>query len=277
MKYSFVILVGFCLTFATADSSAVSCSVIDYLYYSSDCCDSSNTVQSMESIPQTDKAAIDNLASLKRPDRTACRSGDNIKFLASKIVCADDDTCMTPCINGNITGTVAGNNCLCTCNLGYQGVDCGTVTPCSNTCQNSGVVNGTVAGGDCGCDCSATNFIGTECQTPIPLSFVLHADGTTFSTAKILTSQECFDNQAAILTAVLTLRNDTTTTAWNEPIGADATAFGNTRTVSYVTRPKGCYVSVKTTDSEYDLRFNGHADGADPGVDGLFVNYGINK
>lgn len=62
--------------------SAVSCSVIDYLYYSSECCDSSNNVQCMESIPRADKAAVDNLASLKRLDGSACADGDSIVFTA---------------------------------------------------------------------------------------------------------------------------------------------------------------------------------------------------
>lgn len=141
---------------------AVSCSVIDYLYYSSDCCDNSNSVQCMESIPKTDKAAIDNLASLKRPDGNACQSGDTIKFSSSKIVCADDDTCIIPCANGNITGTV-GDGCTCTCETGFQGADCSTVTPCP-ACQNGGVLSGSVSGGDCACDCSGTNHTGALCE-----------------------------------------------------------------------------------------------------------------
>ncbi len=112
-----------------ASGDAVSCSVIDYLYYSSDCCDGSNSVQCMESIPQTDKAAIDNLASLKRPEGAACESGDSIKFLNSKIVCTTADSCLIPCVNGNITGTLADNNCACACNAGFSGDDCSTADP----------------------------------------------------------------------------------------------------------------------------------------------------
>ena len=110
-----------------ASGDAVSCSVIDYLYYSSDCCDGSNSVQCMESIPQTDKAAIDNLASLKRPEGAACESGDSIKFLNSKIVCTTADSCLIPCVNGNITGTVG--SCACACNAGFSGADCSTADP----------------------------------------------------------------------------------------------------------------------------------------------------
>jgi len=119
-----------------ASGDAVSCSVIDYLYYSSDCCDGSNSVQCMESIPQTDKAVIDNLASLKRPEGAACESGDSIKFLNSKIVCTTADSCLIPCVNGNITGSVSGNitgsvstTCACACNAGFSGADCSTADP----------------------------------------------------------------------------------------------------------------------------------------------------
>ena len=279
MKYSLVLFIGFCLTFTTVDGSAVSCSVIDYLYYSSDCCDSSNTVQCMESIPQTDKAAIDNLASLKRPDGVACQSGDSIKFFDSKIVCADADTCIIPCANGGtISGTVSNNDCTCTCSAGFQGADCSNVTPCP-VCQNSGEVTGSVAGGDCGCDCSETDYIGTECQTPKPITIELHEDGTTFSTADILTSQECFDNQAAILTAVLALKGDTTVTSWEEPnfnTVNDATKFANTRHRDFANVPKGCYVEYadKTPDDEYKLYFNTHATGADPTSTSIGINKG---
>lgn len=111
-----------------ASGDAVSCSVIDYLYYSSDCCDGSKSVQCMESIPQTDKAAIDNLASLKRPEGTACGTGDTIKFLNSKIVCTTADSCLIPCVNGNITGSES-TSCACACNAGFSGVDCSTADP----------------------------------------------------------------------------------------------------------------------------------------------------
>lgn len=99
---------------------AVSCSVIDYLYYSSDCCDNSNSVQCMESIPQTDKAAIDNLATLKRADLSDCQAGDSISYAAdtgsgsSGIVCTASGPpvdCVSTwsnyssCVNGEKTRT----------------------------------------------------------------------------------------------------------------------------------------------------------------------------
>ena len=185
---------------------AVSCSVIDYLYYSSDCCDNSNSVQCMESIPQTDKAAIDNLASLKRPDGSACQSGDSIKFTAdtgsgsSGIVCADANSCIIPCENGGtISGTVSGNDCTCTCPTGLEGPPaCTTPTPCP-ACLNGGTATGSVAGGDCGCDCSATGgYTGDNCENAPPPAYVIHETypvGYNFST--ILTEAECrdlFDN-----------------------------------------------------------------------------------
>lgn len=289
MKSSTVlsILAAVAISLVGVRGDAVSCSVIDYLYYSSDCCDNSNSVQCMESIPQTDKAAIDNLASLKRPDGSACQSGDNIKFTAdtgsgsSGIVCADADSCIIPCVNGGtISGTVSGNDCTCNCALGFEGADCGTVKACP-ACQNGGVVTGSVAGGDCGCDCSATNFIGTECQTPKPITIELHLDGTSFSTDDVLTAQECFDNQAAILTAVLALKNETSITAWSENIGSTFSDFTNTQFVTSATAPKGCYVeyldATPPDPDEYKLYFNQHATGSDPNDAGSFAFIGINK
>lgn len=172
MKYTFLAVAALVAFLGTVKADSVSCSVIDYLYYSSDCCDNSNAVQCMESIPQTDKAAIDNLASLKRSDGTACQSGDSVKFLSnigtgsSGIVCADEDACVIPCLNGGtISGTLSGDDCLCTCATGFSGGDCGTVIPCPTVCQNNGTVNGTVAGGDCGCNCTATGgYTGDNCE-----------------------------------------------------------------------------------------------------------------
>ena len=90
---AFSIVAAVAMALVGARGDAVSCSVIDYLYYSSECCDSSNSVQCMESIPQTNKAAVDNLASLKRADGNPCDNGDSIVFAtdigdgSSGIVC----------------------------------------------------------------------------------------------------------------------------------------------------------------------------------------------
>jgi len=96
-----------------ANGDAVSCSVIDYLYYSSDCCDGSNSVQCMESIPQTDKAAIDNLAALKRADGAACQSGDGIEYFSggnfSGLVCKESVSVDCQVEWGNYTACADGS------------------------------------------------------------------------------------------------------------------------------------------------------------------------
>ena len=62
-------------------SSELSCSLIDYLYYKNECCDTSNTVSCLKSIPSASKSAIDALAAIKRKDgTTACANGDTIKY-----------------------------------------------------------------------------------------------------------------------------------------------------------------------------------------------------
>ena len=69
-------------------SSELSCSLIDYLYYKNECCDTSNTVSCLKSIPSASKSAIDALAAIKRKDGTACANGDTIKYFDD----ADDTT-----------------------------------------------------------------------------------------------------------------------------------------------------------------------------------------
>ena len=261
-----------------ASGDAVSCSVIDYLYYSSDCCDNSNSVQCMESIPQTDKAAIDNLASLKRPEGAACESGDSIKFLNSKIVCTTADSCLIPCVNGNITGTVG--TCTCACHAGFSGDDCSTATPCT-ACQNGGVLDptGSVADGTCSCDCSGTNgHTGTLCEVAPPPTLTLHVDATGYSSTDVLTQQECWDNRAALLTAVLALKSDTTVTSFTN-LAANAAGLTN----SDSSFPKGCFIKSDegSAPNVYNLYFNNDANGADPGAEagsgGNILYIGINK
>jgi hypothetical protein len=171
----------------------------------------------MESIPQTDQAAIDNLASLKRPDGSACQSGDNIKFTAdtgsgsSGIVCADADSCIIPCANGVINGTIS-SGCSCVCNLGYSGADCSTATPCP-ACQNGGTSTGSVAGGDCACAC-INGYTGASCEIDPPLTISLSFQGNAddYDYTKELTKQECFDNKDAILAQLRSDRGDDTIT-----------------------------------------------------------------
>ena len=245
---------------------AVSCSVIDYLYYSSDCCDNSNSVQCMESIPQTDKAAIDNLASLKRPDGSACQSGDSIKFTAdtgsgsSGIVCADADSCIIPCENGGtISGTVSGNDCTCTCALGFEGADCSTPSQCP-VCQNGGTSTGSVAGEDCGCDCSATEgYTGALCENSPPPPYVFYdTNPINYTSFTDLTSAECEalwnDHRYDIASDL-----GANLTDYEVQLGTNAQYASEFRTISTVSFPRGC--SVKHVASNKQVQF-WHNDGA---------------
>ena len=269
MKYTFLVVAALTAFVGTVKADSVSCSVIDYLYYSSDCCDNSNSVQCMESIPQTDKAAIDNLASLKRSDGTACQSGDSIKFLSnigtgsSGIVCADEDACVIPCLNGGtISGSLSGNDCLCTCATGFSGDECGTVIPCPTVCQNNGTVNGTVADGDCGCNCSATGgYTGDNCENapagPAPApTFTLVTDQTGWdvNSPKLMTEQECRDmvNDADLLSALQDAWTDSTTTLVDMTF---ASAYNGHAVCQYY--PKGC--SLRLGDEK--LYWNDGLDG----------------
>ena len=69
------------LALASASSESVSCGAVDYLYYSNECCDTSNTVSCLKSIPQASKEAVDQLANLKRANGDACDDGDSVKYL----------------------------------------------------------------------------------------------------------------------------------------------------------------------------------------------------
>lgn len=260
---------------------AVSCSVIDYLYYSSDCCDNSNSVQCMESIPQTDKAAIDNLASLKRPDGSVCQSGDSIKFTAdtgsgsSGIVCADADSCIIPCENGGtISGTVSGNDCTCTCPTGFEGPPaCTTATPCP-ACFNGGSATGSVAGGDCGCDCSATGgYTGDNCEISPPPAYVFYDTNpinyTDIATEDIATETECkdlFDNHRYDIASDL----GANLTAFVEYWGSDAGGNRPHLAAQYSTYdgkstiPLGCSIKIQTGSQMIEISHNtGGANGDD--------------
>lgn len=241
---------------------AVSCSVIDYLYYSSDCCDNSNSVQCMESIPQTDKAAIDNLASLKRPDDSPCQSGDSIKFStsvsgSSGIVCADADSCIIPCENGGtISGTVSGNDCTCNCALGFEGADCSTPSQCP-VCQNGGTSTGSVAGGDCGCDCSASGgYTGDNCEISPPPAYVLHLTiPEGYNSTTMLTGAECqalYDDHRAEIGADLGIVdvNDPSVTLEYEVF-------------SFSSIPLGCSVQINNDNTLLKFWYNNGSSGFD--------------
>lgn len=239
MKSTLSVLMIVAAGIVRASGDAVSCSVIDYLYYSSDCCDGSNSVQCMESIPQTDKAAIDNLASLKRPEGAACESGDSIKFLNSKIVCTTADSCLIPCVNGNITGSVS-TTCACACNAGFSGADCSTADP-------------------------------TTTPAPAGPSITLYEDGTGYSNTEsdTLNAQECFDNENVILAALRTLKNDqaiTFTDPFNDvsDMQAGGTHYGSEW------KPKGCFVTVDA--GQYRLAYNEHGIGSDPSAQYIGIN-----
>ena len=130
---------------------AVSCSVVDYLYYSSDCCDSSNSVQCMESIPQTDKAAIDNLASIKRADLSDCQNGDTITYAAA---------------SGNVSAGIV-------CTASGPAVDCVSTWSNYSSCVNgektrTSTVSTPASGGGTACPASpepavCTGVIGDAC------------------------------------------------------------------------------------------------------------------
>ena len=80
---------GVMMILSAQASSELSCSLIDYLYYKNECCDTSNTVSCLKSIPSASKSAIDALAAIKRKDgTTACANGDTIKYFDD----ADDTT-----------------------------------------------------------------------------------------------------------------------------------------------------------------------------------------
>ena len=125
---------------------------------------------------------------------------------------------------------------------------------------------------------AANNFTGVVCEGAGGggggSGFTLHVDATGYSSADVLTQQECWDNRAALLTDVLALRSDTTVTSWTN-LAANAAGLTN----SDSSFPKGCYIKIKTsgTPHEYQLFYNADATGADPGASGIYDFIGINK
>ena len=81
-KIILAVALGVASLASTQASDSVSCSLVDYLYYSNECCDTSNTVSCLKSIPAASKAAIDALAALKQADGSACADGNTVKYLA---------------------------------------------------------------------------------------------------------------------------------------------------------------------------------------------------
>jgi len=245
-----------------ASGDAVSCSVIDYLYYSSDCCDGSNSVQCMESIPQTDKAAIDNLASLKRPEGAACESGDSIKFLNSKIVCTTADSCLIPCVNGNITGSVSGNitgsvstTCACACNAGFSGADCSTADPTTTTLAPAATTTTTLAPApthklDDGSAnyADAAAFVAANTLIADSAACLALADDIRAS-VRLIPGQESYEYKFIEL---------------NQPLVIQPIALSSTF-------PKGCSVRLSVNQNDRHLYWNTHATGAKPSANNIAV------
>ena len=248
MKYSLVLFIGFCLTFTTVDGSAVSCSVIDYLYYSSDCCDSSNTVQCMESIPQTDKAAIDNLASLKRANGDDCQSGDTISYSAdigggkTGIVCTASGPAVdcvftwsnySSCVNGEKTRTTT---------VSTPASGGGTACPASpETAVCTGAI-GDACTDNAHCD-SSTCDIGTtnKCVAAPTFTLVTTTTGWDVNSPKLMTEQECRDmaEDADLLSAIQNAYTGSSATL-NELVFEFA-LINHSQAPNY---PKGCSVRL---------------------------------
>ena len=97
--------------------------------------------------------------------------------------CACGTLCKNKCVNGawsqNPDDTPV---CMCSCMVGWKGLDCSRKVPCTNICYNGGIRKGTVASENCGCDCRRTGFSGTACTKPISLWTALekHPDLTQF-------------------------------------------------------------------------------------------------
>jgi hypothetical protein len=75
-----------CAAFVLASSSVsaddtVSCAMVDFLYYSNECCDSSNTVECLKSISSTSKLTIDQLSALKKANGDPCVHGDTVTYV----------------------------------------------------------------------------------------------------------------------------------------------------------------------------------------------------
>ena len=251
MKLTLSVLIIVAAGIVRASGDAVSCSVIDYLYYSSDCCDGSNSVQCMESIPQTDKAAIDNLASLKRPEGAACESGDSIKFLNSKIVCTTTDSCLIPCVNGNITGSES-TSCACACNAGFSGVDCSTADPTTTPAPAA-----------------------TTTTTLAPAATHQLDDGTGYAdAAEFLAANTLIADSAACLALADDIKASVRLITGQETYEYYEVTQGSAMAIQPValsgTYPKGCSVRLGGGNSNR-LYYNTDATGAKPSANNIAV------
>lgn len=236
---------------------AVSCSVIDYLYYSSDCCDSSNSVQCMESIPQTDKAAIDNLASIKRADgTTACQDGDTISYAADTgsgsagIVCTASGPAVdcvftwsnySSCVNGEKTRTST---------VSTPASGGGAACPASpETAVCTGAI-GDACTDNAHCD-SSTCDIGTtnKCVAAPTFQLVTTTAGWDVNSPKLMTEQECRDmaGDADLLTAIQNAYTGSTTTLAD--LVFEFALIDHSQADTY---PKGCSVRLNNERLYYN-------------------------
>ena len=84
--------------------------------------------------------------------------------------CACGTKCKNSCVNGAYSQNPDGTPvCMCSCKLGWKGIDCSRTVPCTNICLNGGIREGTVASNTCRCNCERTGFSGIACTRPFSL------------------------------------------------------------------------------------------------------------
>lgn len=259
MKSTLSVLMIVAAGIVRANGDAVSCSVIDYLYYSSDCCDGSNSVQCMESIPQTDKAAIDNLATLKRADGAACASGDSIEYYSdganfTGLVCAAGGPAVDCVFTQSAYGACADGSKSRTTTVTTPASGGGTACPPSpDTAVCTGVIGDScTANAHCA---SVTCDSGTsKCVAAPTFTLVTDHTGWDVNSPKLMTEQECKDmaTDTDLFSAFQDAWTDSTKTVVDMTF---ASAFNGHGACQYY--PKGC--SLRLGDEK--LYWNDGLDG----------------
>ena len=81
------------------------------------------------------------------------------------------EDCPNKCVNGAWSKNPDGSPvCMCSCQLGWKGLDCSKRVPCTNICLNGGVREGIVGlPNTCRCYCERTGFEGAACTRPVSL------------------------------------------------------------------------------------------------------------
>ena len=276
MKSTLSVLMIVAAGIVRASGDAVSCSVIDYLYYSSDCCDNSNSVQCMESIPQTDKAAIDNLATLKRSDGAACQSGDSINYYSdganfTGLVCTASGPAVdcvftwsnySSCVNGEKTRTSTVST------PAYGG---GTACPASpETAVCTGAI-GDACTDNAHCDSNTCDIGGTDVCVAAP-------------TLKLDDGSSGYADAAAFLAANTLIADKASCIALADDIKAAVRLIAGQETYEYYddanpleeislasSYPKGCSVRLGTNANERRLYWNNDENGAVPSANNIAV------